>query len=67
MSSPASAGMQTRLPRRVLLYRFSVSRPRVNGAVHAADSARSEIVHQDAAARNQAEGESRVRVSYRLS
>jgi len=44
--------LQTRLSRRVLLYGVLVSRPRANGAVRAADSARSVSVHQDAAGSN---------------
>jgi hypothetical protein len=39
--------MQTRPSRRVLLFRVSVSRPRANGAVRAADSARSvSVLHR---------------------
>jgi hypothetical protein len=40
------AGMQTRLSRRVLRFMASVSRPRANRAVRAADSARTASLHQ---------------------
>ena len=48
---PASPDMQTRPSRRVFALWVLVSRPRANGAVRAADSARPASVAQSAAAR----------------
>jgi hypothetical protein len=51
--------MQTRPSRRVLLFQgFGLATSR-NGAVHAADSARSESVHQDCVGSNRVGSERR--------